>query len=473
MQGEAAAAVAGDDRLVLVVGPAGAGKTRMLTAAATDLHHHGRDVFGVAPTAKAARILERDTGIRGRHGGQAAPRMAPHRPATASRVPARRRGDAARRRSRHAVHPRPAPAGHARRRQPLAARAGWRPAPAARRRPWRPARRAVRQRPRRAARTAPPVHPPVGGRRVAAAAIRRPPRASTPTKRTAGSSPAPSTSTWPGMADTWITNHEQGRTVALVASTQRPRRHHQPSRPTGPPRRRPPRPRHRDTDRRRRARPRRRRRRDPPQRPPPHHHAGEPVRNRDTWTVTAHRRRRIADRDPSTVDTATVTLPADYTCQHVRLGYAATEHGWQSDTVATGICLASPATTRRGLYVAATRGRDENLICVITDSNDVAEARDVLDAHRRRRPRRHPRRHPTPHPRPTATSTDLPTTGRRHPALRDPGLVPRSTRRRPPRPRRRRATAGRPSRRATTATGRRRSRRPHAPRRLGRHRARP
>ena len=38
------------------------------------------------------------------------------------------------------------------------------------------------------------------------------------------------------------------------------------------------------------------------------------------------------------------------------------------------------ATTRRGLYVGVTRGRDDNLICVITESNDVAEARDVLEA---------------------------------------------------------------------------------------------
>ena len=63
LQADAAAAVAGDDRLVLVVGPAGAGKTRMLTAAADDLHAHGRVVFAVAPTAKAARTVERDTGI--------------------------------------------------------------------------------------------------------------------------------------------------------------------------------------------------------------------------------------------------------------------------------------------------------------------------------------------------------------------------------------------------------------------------
>ena len=37
LQADAAAAVAGDDRLVLVVGPAGAGKTRMLTVAGHDL----------------------------------------------------------------------------------------------------------------------------------------------------------------------------------------------------------------------------------------------------------------------------------------------------------------------------------------------------------------------------------------------------------------------------------------------------
>ena len=41
LQADAAAAVAGDDRLVIVVGPAGAGKTRMLTAAAEDLHAKG------------------------------------------------------------------------------------------------------------------------------------------------------------------------------------------------------------------------------------------------------------------------------------------------------------------------------------------------------------------------------------------------------------------------------------------------
>ena len=64
LQTDAAASVAGDDRLVLVVGPAGAGKTRMLAAAVNDLHAHHRAVFGVAPTARAARVLEGETGMR-------------------------------------------------------------------------------------------------------------------------------------------------------------------------------------------------------------------------------------------------------------------------------------------------------------------------------------------------------------------------------------------------------------------------
>ena len=106
--------------------------------------------------------------------------------------------------------------------------------------------------------------------------------------------------------------------------------------------------------------------------------AGEPVRNRETWTVTA-----IGTDGSLTVTReqghGTVTLPADYAHDHVRLGYAATEHGYQSDTVDHSVSLVSAVTTRRGLYVAATRGRDQNLLCVVTDSTDVAEARDTLE----------------------------------------------------------------------------------------------
>ena len=63
LQADAAAAVAGQDRLVVVVGPAGAGKTTMLARAVDDLERPGRLVFGVAPTAKAAQVLGHETGM--------------------------------------------------------------------------------------------------------------------------------------------------------------------------------------------------------------------------------------------------------------------------------------------------------------------------------------------------------------------------------------------------------------------------
>ena len=74
-----------------------------------------------------------------------------------------------------------------------------------------------------------------------------------------------------------------------------------------------------------------------------------------------------------------MVLPVEYVREHVRLGYAATEHGYQADTVDTAIALATASTSRRGLYVAMTRGRDRNDVHVVTDTSDVAEAIDVLD----------------------------------------------------------------------------------------------
>ena len=129
---------------------------------------------------------------------------------------------------------------------------------------------------------------------------------------------------------------------------------------------------------------------------------GEPVRNRDTWTVTA-----IHADGSITVSHqgghGDVTLPADYVREHVRLGYAATEHGWQSDTVDTAIALTSPATTRRGLYVAATRGRDEQ---------------HALRRHRQRRRRRSPRR-----PRGASSPSTAPTSPHRPSAAPSPNKL--------------------------------------------------
>ena len=106
---------------------------------------------------------------------------------------------------------------------------------------------------------------------------------------------------------------------------------------------------------------------------------GDVVRNRELWTVT-----QISDTGDLTVTQldghGTVTLPADNVGEYVRLGYAATEPGNQSGTQTGSITLATPATTGRGLYVAMTRGQQENHVRVVTETHDVAEARDILEA---------------------------------------------------------------------------------------------
>jgi conjugative relaxase-like TrwC/TraI family protein len=378
LQGDAAAAVAGHDRLVLVVGPAGAGKTRMLAAAAHDMWAHGREVYGVAPTARAARTVERDTGIRT---DTAAKLLHEWQRTDRPPLPEYQLGPGA---------------------TVVVDEAGMLTTPAldqlvtlAESNQWRLALIGDPRQLQGVGRGGLLDELCANGRvdelerlhrfthRWEAAASLQlrsgDPQAFDAYEAQGRIIPGTVEEHLVRMAATWISHHEQGQTVALVASSnehvERINRAVQHARYCAG---------HLDADTATRvaggetvcvgdvvATRRNVRRRVTT--------GGEPVRNRDSWTVTAI--------DPAGALTVShrgghgaVTLPADYTAAHVRLGYAATEHGWQSDTVTTAVCLASPATTRRGLYVAATRGRDENLICVITDSNDLAEARDVLDS---------------------------------------------------------------------------------------------
>jgi len=62
-QTAAAGAVAGDADMVLVVGPAGTGKTTALAPAVAQIQAAGRVVFGVAPSATAAEVLAEETGV--------------------------------------------------------------------------------------------------------------------------------------------------------------------------------------------------------------------------------------------------------------------------------------------------------------------------------------------------------------------------------------------------------------------------
>ena len=101
------------------------------------------------------------------------------------------------------------------------------------------------------------------------------------------------------------------------------------------------------------------------------------VRNRELWTVVdvaAQGLLGLRQRDG-----ATALLPTEYVLEHVQLGYAATEPGNQSDTSTRSITLVTRSTTARGLYVGMSRGRDENLALVATGDHDRADARDFLE----------------------------------------------------------------------------------------------
>jgi conjugative relaxase-like TrwC/TraI family protein len=377
LQADAAAAIAGQDPLVLVVGPAGAGKTRMLTAAREDLHAHTRPVFGLAPTAKAARVLERDTGMLADTVAKLLYEWSrPDRPPewfwqlpAQSTVVVDEAGMIG--------------TGDLHRLVTLAQQEQWRLALVGDPRQLQAVGRGglfaelcangrvellehihrFRHQWEAEASLQLRFGDPRG---LDAYEAHGRIRAGTIEEHL----------TWIG--ERWIHNHHLGYPTAMVASTNE----HvdtlnaavQTARITAG---------HLDpgtavaiggdehacigdlvvtrrNDRRLVTT------------------GDEPVRNREVWSVSG------TNVDGSLTVSHTdghgqVVLPGEYVREHVRLGYAATEPGYQSDTVTVGIDLADTATTRRGLYVAVTRGQEENWICVITQSADVAEARDVLE----------------------------------------------------------------------------------------------
>jgi conjugative relaxase-like TrwC/TraI family protein len=93
------------------------------------------------------------------------------------------------------------------------------------------------------------------------------------------------------------------------------------------------------------------------------------VKNRDRWTITT------IHPDASltvTGDTGTVRLPARYVAEHVQLGYAQTSHATQGRTVDTALLLIDTPTDSRGVYTPMTRGRDSNHAYVATSDNRTA-----------------------------------------------------------------------------------------------------
>jgi ATP-dependent exoDNAse (exonuclease V) alpha subunit len=84
----------------------------------------------------------------------------------------------------------------------------------------------------------------------------------------------------------------------------------------------------------------------------------EQVRNRHTWNVV--HLGPTGAVTASSPDRGTVTLPADYVDHHVELGWAVTGYGNQGDTVDIGLAVLEPGTSRNHAYVAMTRGRRLN-----------------------------------------------------------------------------------------------------------------
>jgi ATP-dependent exoDNAse (exonuclease V) alpha subunit len=100
---------------------------------------------------------------------------------------------------------------------------------------------------------------------------------------------------------------------------------------------------------------------------------GVMVKNRDHWTIE-----RIDSDGGVTVTgpTGTARLPADYTREHLELGYAHTSHTTQGRTFDTGLVLVDGQIDGRGLYTSMTRGRHANHAYVIHGHDDTAA--DIL-----------------------------------------------------------------------------------------------
>ncbi len=98
------------------------------------------------------------------------------------------------------------------------------------------------------------------------------------------------------------------------------------------------------------------------------------VANRETWVVEAVTTdgevlARSKDRH--------VRLDAGYVAEAVQLGYVTTDYGNQGVTADCSLTWVTDATTAGGLYVAATRGRYENTVHVVAEDAEGAHQRLV------------------------------------------------------------------------------------------------
>ena len=101
------------------------------------------------------------------------------------------------------------------------------------------------------------------------------------------------------------------------------------------------------------------------------------VVNGDVWTVTADHPDGSADARRH-AEGSLITLPADYLAEHTHLAYATTAHRAQGMTVDVAHAAITPDTSHEQLYVAATHGARANHLWVSTDT-DRDTLRDTED----------------------------------------------------------------------------------------------
>jgi conjugative relaxase-like TrwC/TraI family protein len=110
---------------------------------------------------------------------------------------------------------------------------------------------------------------------------------------------------------------------------------------------------------------------------------GVTVKNRHRWTVEA-----VTPDGSVTVaddDRGRVTLPPEFVATSLTLGYASTAMAGQGRTVDHSLVLVDGVIDAAGLYVPMTRGRIGNYVWVVVDPTSNTDAIDVLaDAMQRR-----------------------------------------------------------------------------------------
>ncbi|WP_341579181.1 MobF family relaxase [Microbacterium schleiferi] len=111
------------------------------------------------------------------------------------------------------------------------------------------------------------------------------------------------------------------------------------------------------------------------------------VANRQNWIVQHVEQDgtlRVREAGNGRKRQRTVLLPAEYVAEHAHLSYAATAYGAQGATVTGSHTILTDATSAAGVYVGMTRGREENLLHVVAESQEQAREQFVAAMERDR-----------------------------------------------------------------------------------------